>query len=61
MHDRAKGKYWATLEGVGIVEAGDTPEVTKGGYIYRFEIKAVTATGVSYIKTSVRKLQKTGK
>jgi hypothetical protein len=61
MHDRAKGKYWATLDGVGIVEAGDHPEITKGGYVYRFEIKAITATGVSYAKSSVRKVRKPDK
>ena len=61
MHDRAKGKYWATMEGIGIVEVGDAPEITKGSYVYRFEIRAITATGVSYEKSSVRKVRKSDK
>ena len=55
MTKASDGSYIAIIEGVGIVEPGQTVRKNQNGLIYRWKIVSITENGVSIKKLDVRK------
>ena len=49
-----QGLHLALIEGVGIVEAGETIQVEREGIVYRWRVDAVTARGINVRQLEAR-------